>query len=304
MPVRRVTVPDDAPPKIDRYLANAIPNLSIERARALLSQGLVKVNGKVAKPNRKLWGGEAVEVTLPDAPRIHRVEGLAIEVLRETPHWLTVNKPAGLVVEPEPNQISVLELVATQHGPFHVGGHATPGVVHRLDKETSGCLLFAKTDDGQRELELGFEHKTIEKIYWALVLGSPPPDGACDTPYARDPANPRKYTTTVPSPRRARLRFRTLETFADAALVEIALDTGRTHQIRVQLSELGYPVLMDPIYGPKAARVHPVAQLLGRLALHARQLKVGAAAPIEAPVPADFSTALHSLRNGATSGSP
>ncbi len=300
MPVRRVTVPDDAPPKIDRYLANAIPNLSIERARALLSQGLVKVNGKVAKPNRKLWGGEAVEVSLPDPPALQRVEGVAIEVLRDTPHWLAVNKPPGLVVEPEPHQISVLELVATQRGPFHVGGQAAPGVVHRLDKETSGCLLFAKTDDGQRELELGFEHKTIEKTYWALVLGAPPAEGACDTPYARDPTNPRKYTTTVASPRRARLTFRTLETFADAALLEIALDTGRTHQIRVQLSELGYPVLMDPIYGPKEARVHPAAMQLGRLALHARQLRVGTASVIEAPTPADFASALLSLRNGAT----
>jgi 23S rRNA pseudouridine1911/1915/1917 synthase len=176
--------------------------------------------------------------------------------------------------------------------------------VHRLDKQTSGCLILAKTDDGQRELELGFEHKRIEKTYWALVLGAPPPQGACDTPYARDPANPRKYTSRVESPRRARLSFRTMETFADAALVEVALDTGRTHQIRVQLSELGYPVLADPIYGPKEARLHPAAQVLGRLALHARQLRLADEPAIEAPTPDDFSSALRSLRNGATPRTP
>lgn len=306
MPVRRVTVPDDAPPKIAQFLAHAVPNLTVERARALLSEGRIKVNGKVAKPNRKLWGGEVVEVFLPDAAPVKKVEGVVIEVLRETAHWLAVNKPSGLVVEPEPHQVSVLELVASQRGPFHVGGQSSPGVVHRLDKETSGCLLFAKTDDGQRELEQGFENKQIAKTYWALVLGNPPPTGKCDTPYSRDPANPRKYTTTVESPRRARLTFKTVETFlaANAAVVEVALDTGRTHQIRVQLSELGYPVLADPIYGPKEARMHPAALQIGRLALHAAQLKLGDTPAITAPTPADFSAALHSLRNGATSRTP
>ncbi len=293
MPVRRVTVPKDVPPKLDKFLAKAVPNLSIERARALLSQGLVKVNGKVAAPNRRLWGGEEVELHLPDAPEVQKVDGQAIEVLHETAQWLVVNKPAGLVVEPESGQVSVLELVATQRGPFHVGGAALPGVVHRLDKQTSGCLMFAKTDDGKHALEVAFEEKRIEKTYWALVLGTPPPSGRCDTPYARDPANPRKYTTQVESPRRARLSFRTLDGFdGTAALVEVSLETGRTHQIRVQLSELGFPVLGDPIYGPKAARAHPAALRLGRLALHAASLKVGDAQPIKASAPDDFAAAV------------
>lgn len=300
MPVRKVTVPSDASPKIDRFLANELPNLTIERARAMLSQGRVKVNGKVAKPHRKLSGGEKVEVDFPDARvNFSKVEGPAIEVLRDTPHYMVVNKPSGFVVEPEPNQVSVVELVASQRGPFDVGGAAMPGIVHRLDKPTSGCLLFAKTDDGQRELEQGFEEKRIAKTYFALVLGTPPAEGRCDTPYARDPTNPRKYTSLVESPRRARLSFKRLEQFADGlALIEVALDTGRTHQIRVQLCDIGYPVLADPIYGPREVRLHASAIALGRLALHAARLHFnGEPEPVEAPLPADFSQVLSALRN-------
>ncbi len=167
-------------------------------------------------------------------------------------------------------------------------------MVHRLDKDTSGCLAFAKTDDGVALLERGFEDKRIEKHYLAVVHGRPEVKGQLETAYARLPGDSRRYTTKVASARRARLSWTTVETFVDATLLDITLDTGRTHQIRVQGSESGWPVLGDPLYGRPFPRV-PVP----RLALHAVSLTLSVVDPpivVQAPLPADFEQLLAALR--------
>ena len=212
-----------------------------------------------------------------------------------------IDKPSGLVVEPEKNQTSVVALAAAQYGGFDVGGVAQPGIAHRLDKDTTGCLILSKTDVALAELKQAFEEKRIGKTYLALVWGAPPESGSLDQPYGRHPEDPRRYTTRFPSARRARLSWKKVEQFGEeAALVEINLDTGRTHQIRAQFADLGHPVLGDWLYGTAAAK----AAGFGRFALHAARLTLEGLTKrpltLEAALPEDFSKALEVLRAKAS----
>lgn len=298
MPVRRLTVPPGAGPRLDAALVKALPGFSKAQVQQLLAAGKVKVDGKKARPLRRVFGGEQVELELPE-PRAPQREtgGPRLPALYEDARWLVIDKPAGLTVEPEPGQASVVGLAATQFSGFDVGGVAAPGVAHRLDKDTTGCLVLSKTDDALAALQQAFEDKRVRKTYLALVAGRPPPSGALDQPYGRHPQDPRRYTTRFPSARRARLSWTTLEQLGDAAaLVEIDLDTGRTHQIRAQLADLGHPVLGDWLYGDAAAR----ALGFGRFALHAARLRLEGLTPaplaLEAPLPSDFRSALEALR--------
>jgi len=224
-----------------------------------------------------------------------------LPVLFDDDAIVVVDKPAGLVVERDASRPSVVGLLATRLTGFDCDGRAEPAVVHRLDRETSGCLVLAKTDAARAALEASFDAKEIDKRYVALVLGSPSDRERIDTPYGRAPDDPRKYTTRVLSPRRARLRYETIERFEGTALVSVELDTGRTHQIRVQLSERGFPVIGDGVYGPREVREHPAAVTLGRHALHAARLSLphpATRAPLtfESPLPPDFQRALQRLR--------
>ena len=265
----------------------------------LLADGKVKVNGKKAKPLRRIVGGEEIELDLPELQKASAspVAGPKLRPLYEDPKWLVIDKPSGLVVEPEANQASVVQLAAAQFGGFSVGGIAEPGVAHRLDKDTTGCLILSKTDAALGELKQAFEDKRITKTYWALVWGVPPETGKLDQPYGRHPEDPRRYTTRFESARRARLSWKRLEQFGEeAGLVEINLDTGRTHQIRAQFADLGHPVLGDWLYGTAAAK----AAGFGRFALHAARLTLEGLTKrtltLEAPLPDDFKSALEALR--------
>jgi 23S rRNA pseudouridine1911/1915/1917 synthase len=230
------------------------------------------------------------------------VGGPQVRVLAETPELLIAEKRAGQVVEPEPGQISLVELLASQRPGFDVGGRAFPGVAHRLDKQTSGALAFARTDEALAALRLAFDEGRVDKRYRVIVLGAPPHEGRFDTPYARNPENTRLYTTRIPSPRRASLAWRAVEQFNGAALLEITLETGRTHQVRCQFAEAGFPVLGDALYGGREAREHPAAHVLGRHALHAARLSVTLPSGVvsaESPLPEDFLSALGTLRGKA-----
>jgi 23S rRNA pseudouridine1911/1915/1917 synthase len=306
MATQKLTVPRGAAgERLDKHLAANIPGLSLERARELIAKGHVRIRGKTCQPTRKLWGGEEVEVERPAprrAPAASRsAEGPALPVLHDDAALVVVDKPPGLVVEPSPSEPSVVGLLAARLPPFDVEGLAQPGVVHRLDRETSGCLALARTDAAVAALNLAFNEKRIDKRYLVLVLGEASESGRLEGPYGRDPENPRKYTTRVRSARRAALSFEVRERLKGATLLEVKLETGRTHQIRVQLSEAGHPVLADGLYGPREAREHPAAQAIGRQALHARSLSLphpatGEALRVEAPLPEDFQRALALLR--------
>jgi 23S rRNA pseudouridine1911/1915/1917 synthase len=293
MASRRLEVPRGEKPGLEKFLSKALPNVDLARAKQLLQLGRVRVNGKLAKAGRKLWGGETIEVEAVAPVSARAVTGVEIPVLAQSAHVLIVAKPAGLTVEPEPNQVSLVELIGTQQDGLDVAGASLPGVVHRLDKDTSGCLALARTDDGVEALKRGFEEKTIDKTYLAIVEGFPPETGSIDTPFSKTSEG--KYTTRIESPRRARLSWKVVERLGPASLLEIDLDTGRTHQIRVQLSEAGWPVLGDRLYGKPLPGVS-----VPRLALHALRLVVrvpGYEASATLPLPADLSTLVEALRS-------
>lgn len=275
--------------RIDRFLEKNSP-LTAERIAYLLKTGGVKIRGKAVNPARKLWGGEEVEVLVPPPRTLPRMDGPNIPVLMENDRFIAIDKPSGITVEPERDQLSIVELLATQRKGFDVAGYAAPGVAHRLDKDTSGCLIFAKTDEAAAALKAAFEKKAVDKRYLAIVTGTPAKTATLEGPYGRSLEDPRRYTTKVKSARRARLTFEVVEQFKDAALLDVVLDTGRTHQIRVQLAEAGHGVLGDLLYG----RASPLIQ---RFALHARLLEIPSlGVSVRAEPPADFEAVLQTLR--------
>ncbi|GAC1345888.1 MAG: hypothetical protein NVSMB23_22670 [Myxococcales bacterium] len=236
----------------------------------------------------------------------------AIPLLHLEKGFVVVDKPAGLPVEADSRE-SILALLARQLAPKG-GGRAWPRVVHRLDRDTSGCLAVALNDAAARALLASFDEGQVRKEYAALVAGTPPDEDALDTAYGKDPADGRRYTTRVATPRRARLRYAVAERLRGAALLRVWLETGRTHQIRVQLAEAGYPVIGDAVYGSTAAELARACGL-SRQGLHAARLsfpapaaagmapdaagaEAGAPARIEceAPLPDDLARALQALR--------
>ncbi|MFT3709803.1 MAG: RluA family pseudouridine synthase [Archangium sp.] len=294
MAARRLTVPADAPERLDAFLVKVLPGYSKQQIQKLLSEGKVRVNGKKAKPLRRIMGGEVVELDVAPPskpPRIAQTKTLPpLKVLHETSELAVIEKPAGVVVEDTPD--CIVARASTQLDGLNVGGHHEPGVVHRLDKDTTGCLLLAKTDEAMVALNRAFDEKRIEKTYLALVLGNPPDTASLDQPYGRHPEDPRRYTTRFPTPRRARLSWKKMSQHSDFAVLEINLDTGRTHQIRAQLADAGFPLLGDWLYGTRSAK----DQTIGRIALHAWKLKLDdpeLGFAVESPVPNDISDHVH-----------
>jgi 23S rRNA pseudouridine1911/1915/1917 synthase len=288
-------VPRAAPEeRLDRFLARGLA-VSVEHARSLIAQGRVRIRGKACSVRRRLFGGEEIEVQHPAPRRERAAPGPALPVLYDDADCLVVSKPAGLPMEPAgPGSASVVG-AASALGPLDVGGHALPGLPHRLDRDTSGCLLLARTDRALAALRRAFEEGRVEKEYLVLVGGAPPERGALDTAYGRSPADPRRFTTRVASARRARLSFQVEERLRGAALLRVLLDTGRTHQIRVQLAEAGWPVLGDATYGvlPSGA--------LARQAVHAERLAFprpsdGERIDVRTPLPEDLARAIAALR--------
>lgn len=300
---QQLAVPREARGRsVDDFLRRTLPAATASHVDELLESGRVSIGDKPVRRGRKLWGGETLTVKGASPRPAPRVGGPVVPVLTETASLVIAEKRAGQVVEPEPGQVSLIELLASQRPGFDVGGRAVPGVAHRLDKQTSGVLAFARTDEALAALRLAFDEGRVDKRYLVIVLGAPPPEGRFDTPYARNPENTRLYTTRVPSARRASLAWTKVEQLGDAALLEITLETGRTHQVRCQFAEAGFPVLGDALYGGREAREHPAAQALGRHALHAAKLTVTLpeeTVSAESPLPGDFLAALGALRGKA-----
>ena len=245
---------------------------------------------------------------------------MPLAVLFRDSQVVVVDKPAGLAVDED-----VAPLVAREIAP--PGGRSWPRIVHRLDRGTSGCLLFALRKESEQALKRALDEGTVEKGYLALVQGSPPDEARLDTPYGPDPADRRRHTTRIETPRRARLAYEVVERFRDAALLRIELDTGRTHQIRVQLSESGFPVVGDDVYNPAtavnrpgdtmgAARRDHVPDAVSRLMLHAGRLvfphpRTGARIECTAPTSREFEECLARYQHrepaaeaGSARGSP
>jgi 23S rRNA pseudouridine1911/1915/1917 synthase len=297
--------------RLDVALTRLAPDLTRARVQRLLAGRCVLVDGHAAKSASRVRGGERIELSLPDPePSGVVAQDLPLAVLFEDEDLLVLDKAAGMVVHPargSPHS-TVVNALLHRFGP--AGPAARLGLVHRLDKETSGCLVVAKHEAALAALQAAFKRRDVEKTYLALCHGALAAEGRLDTPYGRHPRDRKRYTSRLAeSPRRAVTGWRVREAFAGAALAEIALHTGRTHQIRVHLSEHGHPLLADAAYGGtrREARLAPdapvrrAAEALGRHALHAWRLafphpRTGERVSFEAPLPADFEAALAILR--------
>ena len=312
--------PADAGERLDRWLSARLPELSRMRVKSLVEDGRARVNGAGAKAARRLKAGEAVEVELPPPP----ADGLAAEpiplVVRfEDRHVLVVDKPAGMVTHPGAGQPSgTLAAAALAHAPeiAAVGSPKRPGIVHRLDKGTSGLIVLAKTQAAYEALTAQLARRTVSRRYLCLVHGEVRRDaGVIDAPIGRDPRS-RVRMAVAPEGRgkRAVTRFRALERFAGFTYLECRLETGRTHQIRVHLASLGFPLVGDVTYGAGrdrhsdslpaelTAALHGVA--LHAAALGFRHPETGEAVEILSPLPHRIGNLLSFLRSRPSSSGP
>lgn len=267
--------------RLDRALADAVPTMSRERLKALISSGAVSdpAGNLVRDPSRKIDGGLLFSIVVPDpAPAHNEAQDIALNVVFEDEHLIVIDKQAGLVVHPAAGNLDGTLVNALLHhcgGSLSgIGGVARPGIVHRIDKDTSGLMVAAKTDRTHVGLAKQFADHSIDRRYQAIVSGRPmPPEGSVDAPLARSPQN-RKKIAIVAGGKRAVTHYRTIKRLNDAALVECRLETGRTHQVRVHMASLGNPLIGDPVYG-RTKHVHkPILETIGfhRQALHAARL--------------------------------
>ena len=298
-------VPEDAGGwRLDRALAAALPTLSRERLKALISSGQVSSeSGALTRdPAMKVVPGARFAVIVPDpAPARNEPQNIPLAIVHEDEHLIVVDKPAGLVVHPAAGNFDGTLVNALLHhckGSLSgIGGVERPGIVHRIDKDTSGLLVAAKTDPAHVGLAAQFARHSIDRRYKAIVAGIPQPaGGTIDAPLARSSTNRKKIAIVGDGRgRRAVTHFRTIRPLKRAALVECRLETGRTHQVRVHMASIGHPLLGDPVY----ARVRPEhRELLNRLnfkrqALHAARLGfvhpvTSAALCFESEIPPDM----------------
>lgn len=295
--------------RLDRALADAAPTLSRERLKVLISAGNVTRDGLAARdPAKRVAAGEAFEVAVPvPAPAHNEPQLIPLVVAHEDEHLIVIDKPAGLVVHPAAGNLDGTLVNALLHhcgGSLSgIGGVARPGIVHRIDKDTSGLIVAAKTDRAHEGLARQFAAHSIDRRYLAVTAGRPrPADGVVDAPLARSAVN-RKKMAIVAGGKRAVTHYRTLEPLADAALVECRLETGRTHQVRVHLQSLGHPLLGDPVYGSSRGGRKALLERLGfaRQALHAARLGFvhpigGKPMSFESGLPPDMAELLTALR--------
>jgi len=287
--------------RLDQALARLLPEHSRSRLAAWVKQGKVSVDDTAADARRKVWGGERVtlaDIVLPDEAA-QQAQDIPLAILHEDAQILVVNKPAGLVVHPGSGNRDGTLLNALLHHAPPLAAVPRAGIVHRLDKDTSGLLVVAKTLEAQTDLVRQLAARTVKRHYLALAHGRVARDGVVDAPIGRHPVS-RTKMAVVGSGRAARTHYRVLERFDRATLLECALETGRTHQIRVHMAELGHPLVGDPVYGPRRKAPAPLAGF-PRQALHAWRLALVHPATREemgweAPLPEDFSRLLDALR--------
>jgi 23S rRNA pseudouridine1911/1915/1917 synthase len=286
--------------RLDRFLAVELTDFSRVRLQALIGGGFVRLNGEQPRPRDVVRTDDVVQLEVPPVEKIEaQAEEIPLEVLFEDDDLVVINKPAGMVVHPGAgNQDGTLVNALLSHCTTlsGIGGKERPGIVHRLDKETSGCLVVAKNDTAHRELSRQFAARTMKKIYLALVAGRlRTKSGVIDAPIERHPVNRQRMSIARSSRgRSAMTAYRVIRAGAEISVVECTLHSGRTHQIRVHLHHLGHPVLGDKLYAPR------VGKGFARQMLHA--WKLGFTHPrtaewqeFEAPLPADFTAAMKLL---------
>lgn len=293
---------EDTGERLDKYLANLLPTVSRSRLQQLIKDGCTIVDDQVVtKPSTRLETGQVVKISIPALqPQPLEPEPIPLDIIYQDDDLVVVNKSAGLVVHPAAGHQSgtlVNALLARFEQLALVGGKRRPGIVHRLDKDTSGLVAVALTEDARLQFKRQFEERTVRKLYLALTEGIvSPPHGIIDAPIGRDPRN-RKKMAVVPDGREAITEYHTIQVLGSHTLIKALPRTGRTHQIRVHLAFLGYPVAGDTIYGRKRYSLP-----LGRHFLHAYQLALalpstGELKTFTAPLPPDLKRVLELLNS-------
>ena len=291
--------------RLDQFLARRLDGASRSQARQLVDDALVRIDGALERPAYKLRFGELVAIFPRSASLTEAPSDIAFDVVYEDDQLAVINKPARLTVHPAPGETQPTLIGAILHRWPELANLADddpetdpqrPGLVHRLDRDTTGLLMIAKSAQASRSLRDQLRQRTMDKHYLAITIGAPdPPAGLIDAPIGRDPSNPRRMTI-LDRGRPSQTGYDTVERFRDAALLECHLITGRTHQIRVHLAAVGHPIAGDTTYGMPTA-------LLDRQALHARKLTLQHPTrdePLSLSVepPADFQHLLSRLRDG------
>ncbi len=302
--------------RLDVLVTNRLPKISRNRVQKLIGEGLVTLNGKKVKASTPVPGGATIEVIFPHPPRPPaESEDIPLEIVFEDEHLLVIDKPAGMVVHPAAGHhggtlvnalLGRYDNLPVPGGPSH-----RPGIVHRLDKDTSGLIVVARNEQMMTDLGRLFHEHDIEREYSALVWGSPPDEGTIDAPISRHPGNRQKFAI-VEGGRRAVTHWRIIERFESVSHVALVLETGRTHQIRVHMSSRGWPVFCDATYGGKMHRLdrmhsheqeaaRAALKRIGRQALHAGILgfihpATGEHLLFKAPIPRDMLDVIEMLR--------
>jgi len=293
----RFVVPKDrAQLRLDRFLARELPGYSRSRIQQLVRAGFIRLNRATTRPRHLVRSGDEIELTEPPLEKIdYQPEPIPLDILFEDNDLIVINKPAGLVVHPGAGHRehtlvnALLGHCATLSG---IGGKERPGIVHRLDKETSGCLVVAKNDIAHRELSKQFAARTVEKIYLALVAGKlRKAADVIEEKIGRHPVHRQRMRVTCLRGRTAKTEYRVIRSSDQASLIECRLHSGRTHQIRVHLHHLGHPVLGDKVYAPRVAKNFP-RQMLHAWKLGFHHPRTGEWKRFEAQLPADFKEAM------------
>ncbi len=297
----------DAGKRLDVFLQEQLPDYSRSRLQGWIKSGRVRVNGASGRASSRLRGGEAVQVEPAELPRLHAfAEDIPLKILYEDPDVIAVDKPAGMVVHAGAGRHSGTLVNALLHhfgSLSEAGGEERPGIVHRLDRFTSGVILVARTDAAHRNLAGQFATRQIEKIYLTLVHGSVKQDqGSIEKPISRDPLRRVRMTARRAEGRKAITEYRVLRRFAGFTYLEVRIKTGRTHQIRAHFSSIGHPVVGDPLYGAPA--LAPGRPPLERYFLHAHHVRfeqpsTGAPVTVISPLPPELEAWMNGLAQTA-----
>lgn len=298
-----LTVPADmAGLRLDQALAKLLPEHSRNRIAGWVRSEQVRVQGSAAKPKQKVWGGERIEIDAAPTPEVtaYQPEALALDIVHEDEDLIVIDKPVGLVVHPGSGNWQGTMLNALLHHAEAMANLPRAGIVHRLDKDTSGLIVVAKTLAAHTSLVRQLQERSVTRMYCAFVHGEVEHAGDVDAPIGRHPTQ-RTRMAIVSSGRTARTRYRPVEHYVGATRLECQLDTGRTHQIRVHLTSIGHPLIGDPVYKSGARTALPAEVTLQRQALHAMKLELdhprtGERMHWNSRLPADLRTLMQQLR--------
>ena len=288
--------------RLDKYLTEQIPDQSRSYIQKLLDDNFITVNGKSVKSNYKLRAGDAIAVEIPDAEELDiEPENIPLDIVYEDDDIIVVNKPKGMVVHPAPGHTSGTLVNALMYhckdSLSSINGVLRPGIVHRIDMNTTGSLLICKNDKAHQILAEQLKEHSITRKYHAIVHGNLKEDtGTVNAPIGRHPTDRKKMSTKAPNGRHAVTHYRVLERFGNFTYIECQLETGRTHQIRVHMSSIGHPILGDEIYGPAKCPYKLQGQTLHAKILGITHPSTGEYIEFDAPLPDYFKDLLNKLR--------